>query len=179
MNHRLIIAVALAPLIVAASPATVVGMAPREIAGPIEARVIKVRDGDTIEVAAYVWPQQTIEIAVRMRGIDAPELRAKCDVEREAAIAARDRLSELVVEGTVRLHSVAGDKYFGRVLANVSTETHADLAATLVSEGLVDAYDGGRRRDWCTTLGAQFRTGARPAAAWIERGVGVVTADIP
>lgn len=45
-----------------------------EIAGPVAAEVIRVIDGDTILVAAKPWPQQTMEVYVRLRGIDAPEL---------------------------------------------------------------------------------------------------------
>jgi micrococcal nuclease len=33
-------------------------------------------DGDTILVAAKPWPQQTMEVYVRLRGIDAPELQS-------------------------------------------------------------------------------------------------------
>lgn len=128
--------------------------APRAVEGPVEARVVKVRDGDTIEVSAFVWPMQTVEVAVRLRGIDAPELRGDCPSEIRAAETARDRLAELVGDGTVRLHGIEGDKYFGRVLAQISTTSEDDLAAVLLKEGLVDRYDGGKRRDWCAAVGA-------------------------
>lgn len=165
MFTRLLTVLPLIVLLATIAPPAGAGDAPREIAGPIEARVIKVRDGDTVEVAAFVWPQQTIEIAVRLRGIDAPELRGACDAERKAAVAARDRLRDLLSSGTVQLHAVAGDKYFGRVLAALSTDGHSDVATTLIAEGLVDPYDGGRRHDWCAALGAEA-----PAAVSRERG---------
>ena len=47
------------------------------IAGPVSAEIIEVIDGDTILVDASPWPQQTIEVYVRLRGIDAPELHSK------------------------------------------------------------------------------------------------------
>ena len=126
---------------------------PRRIAGPVEAQVIEVRDGDTVMVAAYVWPMQAVHVAVRLRGIDAPERRGQCPSEIEAAEEARARLIELIGDGTVRLTRIEGDKYFGRVLADLSTESEPDIARRLLSEGLVVAYDGGRRRDWCSVAG--------------------------
>lgn len=119
------------------------------IAGPVAADIVKVRDGDTIEVEAHIWPGQVAEVAVRLRGIDAPELKAKCEREKRAALAARDRLTSLAGTDGVQLLDVSGDKYFGRVLARVAAGDEPDLAQRLLAEGLVAPYDGGRRRDWC------------------------------
>ncbi|WAP70646.1 hypothetical protein [Jiella pelagia] len=66
----------------------------REIAGPVAANVVKVRDGDTVEVEAFVWPMQSVHVAVRLRGIDAPEKRGKCEAEKAAAARATARLTE-------------------------------------------------------------------------------------
>lgn len=128
---------------------------PREIGGPILAHVVKVRDGDTIEVEALIWPMQTVRVAVRLRGVDAPELKGACAAEAAAAADARDRLEALVGQGPLRLTRVSGDKYFGRVLADVASPSEPDLGARLLREGHVDAYDGGRRRDWCAAVGAR------------------------
>lgn len=128
----------------------------REIKGPVEARVVKVRDGDTVEVEAFVWPLQSVTVAVRLRHVDAPELKAKCPSERRSAEAARDRFRALVGGGPVFLTDISGDKYYGRVLARLGTKDMADIGAVLLREGLVDAYDGGRRRDWCNGVGASL-----------------------
>lgn len=139
-----------AALCVLAGPALAAGDAPPdEIAGPVSARVVKVRDGDTIEVEAFVWPMQTVRVAVRLRGVDAPELRGKCPAEKAAAQAARERLAALVADGRVELSDIAGDKYFGRVLATVSAPREPDISKRLLREGLVVAYGGERRKDWC------------------------------
>jgi endonuclease YncB( thermonuclease family) len=122
------------------------------IEGPVAAKIVRVRDGDTVEVEAFIWPQQVVRVAVRLRGIDAPELKAKCEGEKIAALAARDRLADLVEAGGVSLSDVSGDKYFGRVLARVSTGAEPDLGKRLLDEGLVAPYDGGKRRDWCSSL---------------------------
>jgi micrococcal nuclease len=137
------------------------GDRPRErLVGPVAASVLKVRDGDTLEVEAHVWPSQIVRTAVRLRGIDAPELKARCAAERDAAEAARERLRTLVAGGEVQLLDIAGDKYFGRVLAKVEAGSTRDVGATLLREGLVAPYEGGRRRDWCA--GAPTLSGFRP-----------------
>lgn len=130
----------------------------REIAGPVAANVVKVRDGDTVEVEAFVWPMQSVHVAVRLRGIDAPEKRGKCEAEKAAAARATARLTELVGSGEVRLSDVSGDKYFGRVLAKLSAGENQDLARTLLKEGLVAPYKGGKRRNWCAD--GDLRSGA-------------------
>ena len=119
------------------------------ISGPIAAEVVKVRDGDTVEVTAHIWPQQTVAVAVRLRGIDAPEISGKCPAEKEAAQVARARLVALLAGGTVTLANVSGDKYFGRVLAEMSAAGKDDVGAILLREGLVAPYGGKARRDWC------------------------------
>lgn len=119
------------------------------IAGPIAVDVVKVRDGDTVEVEAHIWPQQTVRVAVRLRGIDAPELRAKCGGEKTAALAAKARLAALLATGGVTLSNVSGDKYFGRVLAEMSAGGEPDVGRRLLREGLVVPYGGKARRDWC------------------------------
>jgi endonuclease YncB( thermonuclease family) len=115
------------------------------IAGPVEADLISVIDGDTLLVEAKPWPQQKVTVLVRIRGIDAPELKAKCDADRRAALRAKERLTDLT-GGRIRLSNIAGDKYFGRVVADVSIGDVPDLGSSLLAQGLVKAYDGGRRK---------------------------------
>ncbi|MBO0664298.1 thermonuclease family protein [Jiella sp. MQZ9-1] len=135
-----------------------------QIAGPVAAKVVKVRDGDTVEVEAYVWPMQSVHVAVRLRGIDAPEMHGKCPAEKAAAARATDRLKALLDTDHVYLTDISGGKYFGRVLARLGVDGNADLGRTLLKEGLVVPYQGGKRRDWCDD--ARLRSDAeRPAKA--------------
>jgi len=60
------------------------------IPGPIVATVVSVDDGDTLTVNAYPWPGMTIRTAVRVNGVDTPEIRGLCDAEKELAKRARD-----------------------------------------------------------------------------------------
>ncbi|SMF77521.1 nuclease homologue [Tistlia consotensis] len=117
------------------------------ILGPVAADVVSVYDGDTLTVRAHVWLGTTVETAVRLRGVDAPEIRGKCESERAAAIRARDTLRDLV-GSVVELRRIEADKYGGRVDADVFTDGK-NVAADLVAAGLARPYDGGHRVGWC------------------------------
>jgi endonuclease YncB( thermonuclease family) len=124
--------------------------AAESLAGPIEARVLEVLDGDSLRVIVHVWLGQHIETLVRIRGIDAPERRGRCAGEIAAAAEATATLGRLVGSGPVILHRVAGDKYFGRVLADVTSDAGVELAPAMLAGGFARAYDGaGARRGWC------------------------------
>ena len=117
-----------------------------EIDGPVSAEIIQIIDGDTLLVPATPWPQQTMEVHVRIRGIDAPEIHSKCTEIRRAGLKARDALQQMISGvSIIQLRGIAGDKYFGRILADVTFADGRNPAQDLLSEGLVRAYDGGRK----------------------------------
>jgi endonuclease YncB( thermonuclease family) len=51
--------------------------AAKKLRGPVEAIVVKVIDGDTFVADAAVWPGQTVRVNIRIRGIDAPEMKRR------------------------------------------------------------------------------------------------------
>jgi endonuclease YncB( thermonuclease family) len=117
-----------------------------EIDGPVSARIIRIIDGDTLLVAATPWPQQTMEVYVRIRGIDAPEMHSKCLEIRKAGLDARHALEQMTSGITdIKLTEISGDKYFGRILANVTLMDGRNPAQYLLTDGLVRSYDGGRK----------------------------------
>lgn len=122
------------------------------VEGPVEAQLISITDGDTLVVAAKPWPQQTISVSVRIRGVDAPEMKSKCPALRARAIAAKHALASIVDRGNGRLSlsSISGDKYFGRVVADVIVADGRDAAVELLAAGMVRPYDGGKKpREEC------------------------------
>lgn len=131
----------------AASPS---GAGERIVSGPVKARILDVIDGDTVRAAAFVWPGHEVTVSVRIRGIDAPEIRSGCEEEKRAALDARAALSGILGDGAVMLRAIEGDKFFGRVLADVETADGSAVAATLLSRDLVRPYNGGRRSPWCS-----------------------------
>jgi micrococcal nuclease len=119
------------------------------VEGPVEAELISVIDGDTLLVNARPWPQHSIAVLVRIRGIDAPEMKSKCEASRRAAERAKQALSHLAT-GRIRLTNISGDKYFGRIVADVTAEGDTDIGAAMVGTGLARIYDGGRKvRESC------------------------------
>jgi endonuclease YncB( thermonuclease family) len=139
----------LASLVTVANAA--VGNMRDEIPGPVEAEILRVVDGDTLLVEAQPWPQQKMEVYVRIRGIDAPELKSKCAAIRLAGLNAREALEELVAGADgIQLTRISGDKYFGRIVADVKLADGHNAADHLLLAGLVVSYDGGRKpREVC------------------------------
>lgn len=125
------------------------------VAGPIPARVIKVIDGDTLVVRARIWLGQEVETAVRLDGIDTPELKAPCAAERELAGRARDTIAALADGRRVVLRDVRYGKFAGRVLARIETDSGQDMATVLLERGLGRVYRGGRRAGWCGGAGGR------------------------
>lgn len=124
-----------------------------EIAGPVTAEVIRVIDGDTILVAAKPWPQQTMEVYVRLRGIDAPELKSACPATRDAGRQAQAALAGLTADqNEIQLTHISGDKYFGRVVADVGFSDGRNPAQEMLSAGYVSPYDGGRKAKDCAPV---------------------------
>ncbi len=141
------------------APASVPG-APTDarpvIAAPASARggthpaeVLRVIDGDTFEARVHVWPGLDITTKIRLRGIDAPELKARCPAERTMAEAARDALRDMLAEGAVGISAITLDKYGGRVVADAATRSVASVSVELQAKGLARGYRGGRRLGWC------------------------------
>jgi len=118
--------------------------------GPIPAEVIRIVDGDTVRVRAHVWIDQSIEISVRIAGIDAPEIaRPECRAERQKADDAKAEVSDLIGTDMVALYNVRLGKYAGRVVADIETANGTDVATQLVTLDLAvpDDTDIG----WCPT----------------------------
>lgn len=132
-------------LLSAASPAGAREM----LRGPVPAEVLEVIDGDTVRVRAHIWLGQAVETAVRLQGVNAPELRGDCDGERRLARAARDYLATLVAGRNVQLRDIAQDKYGGRVVARMDDAEGRDLGEALIAAGYARPYDGGARGTWC------------------------------
>jgi endonuclease YncB( thermonuclease family) len=138
------LAVSAAPVVPASAPAM-----PSTLRSGHPAQVLKVVDGDTFEARVAVWPGMEITTKVRLGGIDAPELNARCEDDYRRAGIARDALARMLAEGDVGISRIGQDKYGGRVDADVSTRATRDVSAQLVAAGAVRRYDGGRRGGWC------------------------------
>jgi len=133
-----------------AEPAASVGTNSRklDLQTVYPAEVVRIIDGDTFQVRVQVWPGLSVDAKVRLRGIDAPELHARCADEYAKAQAARAALETILAAGGVTISRVGIDKYGGRVDASVATRDTTDVSGRFRSAA--------QRR-----LGAQLRR--RPA----------------
>jgi endonuclease YncB( thermonuclease family) len=122
-------------------------------AGAIGARhqvdVLYAIDGDTFGARVHLWPGLDMTTKVRLRGIDAPELKAQCADELRRAEAATAALRARLAEGGVTISNIGPDKYQGRVVADVATQRTPSVSAALIAAGHARAYDGGHRNGWC------------------------------
>jgi micrococcal nuclease len=119
-----------------------------DLPGPIPAELIRVIDGDTIEVRARIWLDLDLTTRVRLAGIDAPELNGACPEERRLAEAARAVLSELLGAGPVWLAAIQRDKYGGRVVADVLTSDGRSASAAMMEAGAAARWDA--VVPWCS-----------------------------
>jgi micrococcal nuclease len=105
------------------------------------ATIIRVVDGDTVDVRLDLGFQVLHETRLRLAGINAPEMLARDPAERERARAATARLTALLPIGTGVMVTTEKDRRekYGRYLARL-TLGGVDVGATLLAEGLVAAY---------------------------------------
>jgi len=111
--------------------------------------VIRTVDGDTFEARVHLEPGLDLNTRVRLRGIDAPELKASCPEELQMAEAASTALRGLLGEGGVTISNIGPDKYAGRVVADVATKKTGNVSAALLAAGHARSYNGGHRNGWC------------------------------
>jgi endonuclease YncB( thermonuclease family) len=116
--------------------------------GQVPCSVQSVTDGDTFRAHCRPWPGIVIETAVRVKNIDAPEMKAKCAFEALQAGHAKAALGDLLKLGPVLLYDVTPDKFSGRVDANVLAGG-VDVGVEMIVLGHARAYLGGKREPWC------------------------------
>jgi endonuclease YncB( thermonuclease family) len=106
-------------------------------------------DGDTFAARVHLWPGLDLNTRIRLRGIDAPELKGQCAEEVRLAQVAGEALTKLLGEGAVTIYNIGPDKYPGRVVADVATRRTPNLSAALLTGGFARSYTGGHRSGWC------------------------------
>ena len=112
-------------------------------------KVISVYDGDTFRVNIDSLPPIVGKnIAIRVNGVDTPEIRGKCQYEKDLALEARDFVrGKLANAKEIKLTNLQRGKYF-RVVANVVVDG-VSLELELLDNGLAYEYSGGKKVGWC------------------------------
>jgi endonuclease YncB( thermonuclease family) len=114
---------------------------------------VRTIDGDTFEARVHLPPDLNLTTRVRLRGIDAPELKASCQQELQMAESATNALRALLGEGGVRIFNIGPDKYAGRVVADAATRRTGNVSVAMLAAGYVRSYGGGHRLGWCANAG--------------------------
>lgn len=106
-------------------------------------------DGDTITVTIPEWPPIVGEaMPIRVRGVDTPEIRGKCQSEKALAREARLFTRKAIASAHVlELSELERGKYF-RLVADVIVDG-VSLSELLINNKLGRRYDGGARAGWC------------------------------
>lgn len=111
--------------------------------------VLRVVDGDTLDLMIDLGFSIHIKQRVRLYGINCPETRTRDKKEKAAGLAAKSFVLEWLrktPEITVRTHKDKKGK-FGRILADIcGPEGTATLNTKLVITGHAVVYLGGKRK---------------------------------
>ena len=112
-------------------------------------KVISVYDGDTFRVNIDSLPPIVGKnIPIRVNGVDTPEIRGKCQYEKDLALEARDFVrGKLANAKEIKLTNLQRGKYF-RVVANVVVDG-VSLENELLDNDLAYEYSGGKKLNWC------------------------------
>lgn len=115
--------------------------------------IVSIYDGDTFRAdLADVHPIVGDRIAIRVSGVDTPEIRGKCLEEVKLAKQAKQFTFDFLRSSRIiELRNVTRGKYF-RIVADVYGDDKS-LTAALIGSGLAVPYDGGRKsKDWCIAI---------------------------
>lgn len=120
------------------------------------ASLIKVIDGDTVDVIVDLGFKIHHKVRVRLYGVNTPESRTKDLAEKEAGMNAKKFTEDwLDRHKNFTIHTIAGkDDKYGRVLAmiysgdEVKSESVACLNEDIVDSGKARAYFGVGDKTW-------------------------------
>ena len=116
----------------------------------VVSEVTSIYDGDTFRANLAGYPEIVgYRIGVRVNGIDTPEMRGKCQKEKDLAHKAKQfAVTKLRAAKKIELKNMKRGKYF-RIVADVYVDNR-NLGMMLIENHLAVPYDGGHKaKDWC------------------------------
>ena len=110
-------------------------------------KVLKVVDGDTIDVEIDLGFDLTKKERVRLGGIDTPESRTRDLEEKKMGLEAKDRLKMLLKDADKLTVTTSKDGKFGRMIGTLYMNPSAgrSINQMLIDDGYAWAYDGGTK----------------------------------
>lgn len=119
-----------------------------------KAKLIKVVDGDTVDIEIDLGFDIHINQRVRLYNINTPETRTTNLLEKEAGLKVKWLLENLLLDKDIYVKTIKSNDKFGRYLADIIFARPTDLELISVSEYLVEnnfakQYDGSvKKEDW-------------------------------
>lgn len=127
--------------------------------GPLTAQISRCYDGDTCTASQVLWhgaelpPIMGRNLGIRVRGIDAPEIRhGRCELEHCLAARAQRMLEAFVTAqlADFQLERCVRDKYF-RLTCDIVNGAGESAADVMLRSKLAVPYDGQAKvHSWCT-----------------------------
>ena len=110
-------------------------------------KVLKVVDGDTIDVEIDLGFDLTKKERVRLGGIDTPESRTRDLEEKKMGLEAKERLKMLLKVSDKLTVTTSKDGKFGRMIGTLYMNPSAGMSINqmLIDDGYAWAYDGGTK----------------------------------
>ena len=112
-------------------------------------QVLKVVDGDTIDVVIDLGFDISFTSRVRLAGIDTPESRTKDAREKILGLEVKEYLKKALDGATdivIRTEKVDSSEKYGRILGWLFVNRQTDsLNMELVNKGYAWSYDGGTK----------------------------------
>lgn len=108
------------------------------------AKLIKVIDGDTIDVMVDLGFGIFTKQRLRLAGINTPESRTSNEEEKKKGLLAKKRLSELLQNDIIIKTTNDKQEKYGRLLATIFVNDK-NINEQLITEGFADAYSGEKR----------------------------------
>lgn len=124
----------------------------------VPATVLRVVDGDTLQVELDLGWHLSLKVMIRLSGVDTPEMRTLLGRQAKAYVEAL-----LPVGSKITVISNELDKY-GRTLATVITPLGDNLTELLIRDGVGRPYSGGTRTPFPTPAPA-VETAPQPVRA--------------
>lgn len=109
--------------------------------------IVRVVDGDTVDVTIDLGFDLTKKERVRLSGIDTPESRTKDLAEKHLGLEAKAYLTELLVGADDLVVKTEKDGKFGRMLGEFFNNKFSvySINQQLIDEGYAWEYDGGSK----------------------------------
>lgn len=114
--------------------------------------VVRVIDGDTIEVVIDLGFDISIKEKLRLANIDAPELQTKDKLEKKLAIEAMKYLKKWLKSQTQLYIRTSKDDKYGRILGEIFGDNGICINQLLLENSYAWKYDGNVKNKDLTEL---------------------------